>query len=78
MSVNANEIINDEILLIDIDAGIARLTLNRPAQYNALSGDMLTALQNAVDNIAQDKSVRVVIIAAKGKAFCAAPPPFYA
>ena len=71
MSVNANEIINDEILLIDIDAGIARLTLNRPAQYNALSGDMLTALQNAVDNIAQDKSVRVVIIAAKGKAFCA-------
>lgn len=71
MSANANEIINDEILLIDIEAGIARLTLNRPKQYNALSGDMLTALQNAIDNIAQDKSVRVLIIAANGKAFCA-------
>jgi enoyl-CoA hydratase/carnithine racemase len=48
----------------------ATLTLNRPAQYNALSGDMLDALQNALDAIDQDESVRVVVIAANGKAFC--------
>ncbi|GJM06175.1 MAG: enoyl-CoA hydratase [marine bacterium B5-7] len=71
MSANVKETTNDEILLIDIDAGIARLTLNRPRQYNALSGEMLSVLQNTIDNIAQDNSIRVVIIAANGKAFCA-------
>lgn len=71
MSSNANEISSDEIVLLDVNAGIAKLTLNRPTQYNALSADMLTAIQNVIDVIAQDKSVRVVIIAANGKAFCA-------
>lgn len=71
MSVNANDIGRTEILLIDIDSGIAKLTLNRPAQYNALSGEMLTALQSALDDLAKDKTIRVVIIAANGKAFCA-------
>ena len=47
------------------------LTLNRPRQYNALSEDMLTALQDALDEIAEDETVRVVVLAANGKAFCA-------
>jgi len=71
MSVNAKIISNDEILLIDIDAGICKITLNRPSQYNALSVEVLTALQNALDEIAKNSAVRVVIIAANGKAFCA-------
>jgi enoyl-CoA hydratase/carnithine racemase len=71
MSAHTKDISNDEILLIDIDAGVAKVTLNRPAQYNALSGEMLSALQNALEEIAKDKTVRVVIIAANGKAFCA-------
>ena len=49
--------------------GITTLTLNRPAQYNALSHAMLDALQAALDSL--DDECRLVVIAAKGKAFCA-------
>ncbi|WP_372839853.1 enoyl-CoA hydratase [Phaeovulum sp.] len=52
-------------------AGVARLVLNSPANYNALSDAMLAALRNAFTALAEDKSVRVVVLAAKGKAFCA-------
>ena len=51
--------------------GVVTLTLNRPKQFNALSSDMLTAMQTELDNIAQDSNIRVVVIAAAGKAFCA-------
>ncbi|MBO0696492.1 MAG: enoyl-CoA hydratase/isomerase family protein, partial [Verrucomicrobia bacterium] len=51
--------------------GVVTLTLNRPHAFNALSEAMLTALQHELDAIAEDQSVRVVIIAAEGKAFCA-------
>ena len=51
--------------------GIARLVLNRPRQYNALSADLMTALQLALDEIAADRSVRVVIIEGAGRGFCA-------
>jgi enoyl-CoA hydratase/carnithine racemase len=63
--------VNNEQMLLRSDAeGIATLTLNRPKQFNALSMDMLDALQAALDAIADDQSVRVVVIAANGKAFC--------
>ena len=45
--------------------------LNRPAQFNALSKDVLVELQAALDAIAMDASARVVVIAGAGKAFCA-------
>jgi enoyl-CoA hydratase/carnithine racemase len=60
----------DSILLRQDCEGVVTLTLNRPAQYNALSGDMLDALQAALDDIDGDPAQRVVIIAANGKAFC--------
>ena len=62
---------SEDILLRHDSDGICKLTLNRPQQYNALSEAMLDALQNAFDGIAEDDSVRVVIVAAEGKAFCA-------
>ncbi len=52
-------------------SGVATLTLNRPQQFNALSSEMMTALQAALDAIAADPGVRVVVLAAAGKAFCA-------
>jgi enoyl-CoA hydratase/carnithine racemase len=58
-------------LLRTRDRGVATLTLNRPQQYNALSSSLIDALQNALDEIAQDPHIRVVIIAGSGKAFCA-------
>ena len=54
----------------DLD-GIATLTLNMPEKLNALSDGMLVAMQDALDTIADDPSVRVVIIRGAGKAFCA-------
>ena len=51
--------------------GVAFLTLNRPAQYNALSEQMLTALHGTFDALADDASVRVVVLGGAGKAFCA-------
>ncbi len=60
----------DQILTRSDTGGIATLTLNRPKQFNALSMDMLDALQAALDDLADDPSIRVVVIAANGKAFC--------
>lgn len=51
--------------------GLTTLTLNRPGQFNSLSKDMLSALQSELDAIAATPSVRVVVIAGAGKAFCA-------
>ncbi|MDQ3058818.1 MAG: enoyl-CoA hydratase [Pseudomonadota bacterium] len=51
--------------------GVHRLVLNRPASFNALSEEMLGALQAALDLIAQDASARVVVLSAQGRAFCA-------
>jgi enoyl-CoA hydratase/carnithine racemase len=59
------------ILLRDDIDGIATLTLNRPDQRNALSLGLMTALENQLDAIAEDASVKLVIIAAAGPAFCA-------
>jgi enoyl-CoA hydratase/carnithine racemase len=50
--------------------GVVTLTMNRPANFNALSEEMLTALQAAIDSVAADDSARVVVLAANGKAFC--------
>lgn len=51
--------------------GVATLTLNRPKQFNAMSEELLAALQAELDAIATDDSVRVVVIAANGRAFSA-------
>jgi enoyl-CoA hydratase/carnithine racemase len=50
---------------------VARLTLNHPEKLNALSDAMLAALQDQFDSLAQDPSIRVVILGGTGKAFCA-------
>ena len=61
-----------DLLLHERDArGVHRLTLNNPGSFNTLSEAMLTALQKALDAIAQDEQARVVVLGAAGKAFCA-------
>jgi enoyl-CoA hydratase/carnithine racemase len=62
---------NDLVQRDEITAGLVRLTLNRPDAFNALSESMLAALKQALLTLAQDDSVKVVILAAAGKAFCA-------
>jgi enoyl-CoA hydratase/carnithine racemase len=61
----------ESILLREEQAGVVTLTLNRPAQFNALSEEMLSALQEALDELKQDEALRCVVFAASGKAFCA-------
>jgi len=51
--------------------GVVTLTLNRPHAFNALSEAILAELQSEFDAIAEDESVRVVVLAAGGNAFCA-------
>lgn len=63
--------VDTAMVLRSDDNGVATLRLNRPAQFNALSQAMLEALIAEVDAIAADDSVRVVVLAGEGKAFCA-------
>ncbi len=51
--------------------GVATLTLNRPERFNPLSLEMIAAIETALHAIGEDPSVRVVILAAEGKGFCA-------
>src|SRR5215212_7310989 len=60
------------LLRADVD-GVAVLTLNRPGARNALSEALLEALTRALDAIADDASVRAVIIAGEGPVFSAGP-----
>ena len=58
-------------VLLRRDAGtVATLTLNRPDKFNALSVSLLAALQEQLEAIGRDPSIRVVVLAGAGKAFC--------
>jgi enoyl-CoA hydratase/carnithine racemase len=61
---------DDALLQTKDERGVVTLTMNRPANFNALSEEMLGALQEALDGIAKDGTARVVVLAANGKAFC--------
>ena len=63
--------LEESLLTREHSDGVSTLTLNRPAQYNALSCALLAALQQALDAAAVDPDTRVVILAGQGKAFCA-------
>ena len=69
MSATANQA--ETPLLVDVVDGIATVTLNRPGQFNALSSALISELQSAFDRIAADPGVRVVVLAASGRGFCA-------
>ena len=52
-------------------AGVVRLVMNRPESFNALSSDMLVALDDALQKASKADDCRVIVLAALGKAFCA-------
>ena len=59
------------VLLETLDGGIATLTMNRPEARNAMSGDMIAALLEALPRLGADNSVRCVVLTGAGGAFCA-------
>lgn len=71
MSTPASDIGAEDVLLREDENGICTLTLNRPHHYNALSEGLIEALQRAFDDIAADRSVRVVVLTGAGRGFCA-------
>ncbi|MDP4594675.1 MAG: enoyl-CoA hydratase [Beijerinckiaceae bacterium] len=61
----------EPVLLQQTRDGVAQLTLNRPAKANTLSEDLMDALEAAVQAADADGDVRVIVIGANGKIFCA-------
>jgi len=53
-----------------VDAGVARITLNRPEKRNALNAELIAALRDALSRSAKDENVRVVLITGAGPDFC--------
>jgi enoyl-CoA hydratase/carnithine racemase len=69
--MNAPDAMLQPLVLAETNDGVATLTLNRGDRFNALSRDMIAALDGELDRIAADQSVRAVVLAAKGRGFCA-------
>ena len=69
MSAQAD--LNAPLILREDQDGLVTLTLNRPRHYNALSEEMLAALKTELDALANDETLRCVVLRAAGKAFCA-------
>ncbi|WP_395699264.1 enoyl-CoA hydratase [Aquabacterium sp.] len=68
----SDELSPEALVLTERDpSGYAVLTLNRPQAMNALSRGLMTALSDALDALAADPAVRVIILTGAGRAFCA-------
>jgi methylglutaconyl-CoA hydratase len=59
------------MLEVKKQGGIARVTLNRPELRNAFDDELIKQLRGAFDDVSKDKSVRVMVLAGNGPAFCA-------
>lgn len=62
---------NYEAILWQVDAGILTITLNRPAQLNAFTVQMMTELVHAFGRASEDDDVRAIVVTGAGRAFCA-------
>ncbi|HCP60557.1 MAG TPA: hypothetical protein DIT43_03245, partial [Dehalococcoidia bacterium] len=60
-----------EGVTLDREGGIATLTLDRPQQLNAISLPMMKSIGEAVQEVARDDSLKVLIITGAGRSFCA-------
>lgn len=61
---------NYQFLLYTLQDGVATITLNRPDVFNALNDEITYELQDALNQVAKDDNVRVVVLTGAGKAFC--------
>lgn len=62
---------SEQILECVVDGAVGRLTLNRPAQGNAIDVEMADALMESAVRLAEDPTVRVVTLTGNGRLFCA-------
>ena len=61
---------NYEYILLEKEDGIATITLNRPDRLNALTPQMRVEMRGALEDVATDDTVRVVILTGAGRGFC--------
>lgn len=64
-----------QTLLTEVDAGIGIITLNRPERRNAFDDVLIGELAQAIDAMAADAGVRVIVLSSTGKSFCAGADP---
>ena len=63
---------SNDLLCATRDArGVVTLTLNDPGRFNALGAELLQTLQQTLDGLAADDTLRVLVVSAEGRAFCA-------
>ncbi len=60
----------NNLVIYTVDDAVATITLNRPDKANAFDGEMWLALERALNTVALDSSVKVLILTGSGKAFC--------
>lgn len=59
-----------ELVLVEIDGGVAQVRLNRPEKHNALSTAMFEAINRAGESLRDNKTVRAVVLSGNGPSFC--------
>ena len=62
---------NDSLIQLQVEGGIATLTFNRPDKRNAMSDEMRSEFIDALERVAADKAIRAVVLTGAGKGFCA-------
>ena len=60
-----------DAVIVEKEAGVVELRLNRPEKRNAVDGEIMNGLLSAIEQIKGDKTVRVVVLSGEGKGFCA-------
>ena len=61
----------EPVVLLDVDGPVATITLNRPASRNAISGELLARLGEAMAVVEADDEIRAAILTGADPAFCA-------
>ncbi|MEH6562296.1 MAG: enoyl-CoA hydratase-related protein, partial [Marinobacter sp.] len=61
----------EQSVLLDIDQGIAKVTLNRPKSLNSFNVEMHEQMRAALKTIRNDHTVRVMLLTGNGRGFCA-------
>lgn len=62
---------SDRPILFEVLDGVATITLNRPESLNAMNGALMQGITDSMTQVAQDTTVRVVVITGNGRGFCA-------
>ena len=62
---------NNPLVILQVESGIATLTLNRPDKRNAMSDEVRTEFIAALEKVSADKAIRALVLTGAGKGFCA-------